>query len=92
MIVTDDLQKVLDIGIALTNEKDYDLILEKILKESMSITNCDAGTLYIMENNSLRFKIMRNQTLNIYQGGKGEVIELPNVPRSEEHTSELKSH
>ena len=30
----------------------------------MEITNCDAGTLYLLHDHHLHFKIMRNDTLN----------------------------
>lgn len=85
MKITPDMAKILDIGIALTTEKDYNKLLEKILKQSMEITECDAGTLYLEEENHLRFKIMRNRTLGIYQGGDGNEITLPPVEMTEEN-------
>ena len=35
--------KILGIGIALSKEKDKNKLLELILNEALSITNCDAG-------------------------------------------------
>lgn len=55
----DDMQKVLEIGISLSEEKDFNRLLEKILEQVMEITNCDAGTLYLKDGDFLKFKIMR---------------------------------
>lgn len=43
------LKKLNKIGIALASERDISKLLELILKESISITNCDAGSIYIKE-------------------------------------------
>ncbi len=80
-----DLKNILDISISLTCEKNYNKLLEKILKESMRTTNSDAGTLYLYKDNSLVFKIMRTNSLNIYKGGNGENIDLPPVPFTEKN-------
>ena len=45
----DTLQKVLDIGIALSKEKDIDCLMEQILNAAMDITRCDGGTLCTSE-------------------------------------------
>lgn len=55
----DDMQKVLEIGISLSEEKDFNRLLEKILEQVMEITNCDEGTLYLKDGDFLKFKIMR---------------------------------
>ena len=60
------LKKVLEVGISLSAEKDFNRLLEKILINVMEITNCDAGTLYLLHDNSLHFKIMRNDTMKIH--------------------------
>lgn len=83
--INDDLKRILDISISLTSEKDYNKLLEKILKECMRNTNSDAGTLYLYKNNTLEFKIMRTNSLNIYRGGNGEPIKLPPVPFTEKN-------
>ncbi len=71
--------RLLEIGIALTAEKDYNKLLEMILTEARNITNADGGTLYICENNQLRYKIMQNTSLNVFKGGAGEEIDIPPV-------------
>ena len=55
----------------------------------MWITRCDAGTLYLKDGDSLRFKIMRNDTMHSYQGGDGEAVNLPPVPISTKTVSGL---
>ena len=43
------------IGIALSSEKNILKLLEMILSESRSFTNCDAGTFYRINKNKSRF-------------------------------------
>lgn len=73
------VKELLDIGIALSAEKDYRVLLERILSEARRMTHCDAGTLYFVEGNYLKFEIIQNETLGIFKGGKGEPINLPPV-------------
>ena len=76
----DHLEELLNIGIALSAEKNHTKLLERILQEARRITNADAGTLYLCEQDHLVFKIIHNDTLGIYQGGHGEPVDLPPVP------------
>jgi GAF domain-containing protein len=76
----DHLEELLNIGIALSAEKDHTKLLERILREARRITNADAGTLYLCEEDRLVFKIIHNDTLGIYQGGQDEPVDLPPVP------------
>lgn len=79
-IKSEDLYKILDTGIALSKEKDRNKLLDSILDCSMDIVNCDAGTLYIVNDNSLEFKVMKTISLGIDRGKNGEEIDLPPVP------------
>ena len=74
-----EISKILSTGIALSKEKDRNILLDKILDESMDITSCDAGTLYIYKNNKLYFKVMKTISLGIDKGKRGEKIDLPPV-------------
>jgi len=78
--LNDHLEELLNIGIALSAEKNHTKLLERILREARRITNADAGTLYLCEQDHLVFKIIHNDTLGIYQGGQGEPVDLPPVP------------
>jgi HD-GYP domain-containing protein (c-di-GMP phosphodiesterase class II) len=74
------LEQLNRIGVALSQEKDINRLLETILLAAKDITNADGGTLYRMtEEKSLRFEIMRNDTLNIAMGGTSGV-EIPFYP------------
>lgn len=81
--VLDSVHDLLKIGIALTSERDDDRLFEMILTEARKVTHADAGTLYLCDKQYLHFKIIQNDRLNIYQGGGGEVIDLPPVPMTE---------
>ncbi|WP_420267007.1 HD domain-containing phosphohydrolase [Candidatus Magnetominusculus dajiuhuensis] len=76
-------RRLLQIGIALSAEKNIDVLLEMIVSEAMDFTNADGGTLYIMspDERSLLFKIIRNNSLNVKIGGLGgEPLNFPPVP------------
>ncbi|HJA70957.1 MAG TPA: GAF domain-containing protein [Candidatus Lachnoclostridium stercoravium] len=81
----ENIRKILEIGISLSSEKDFNRLLEKILIRVMELTNCDAGTLYLRSEDTLRFKIMRNNTLRIFMGGDGREPDLPPVKLSGEN-------
>lgn len=63
------LRKVIPIGVALSAERDFNRLLESLVVEAQTVTEADAGTLYLLENDSLRFVIVRNSSLNINMGG-----------------------
>ncbi len=62
-------EKILEIGIQLTAERDYDELLSKIIDCAMELTGCDGGTLYLFEQDLLQFCIMKNKSLGIDQKG-----------------------
>ena len=57
------LMKVINLGFEISQIKDIDLLLEKILSEARAFTNCDAGSLYIREGDSLKFSYAQNDTM-----------------------------
>ncbi|HBA87592.1 MAG TPA: phosphohydrolase [Geobacter sp.] len=57
------LMKVLHLGFEISQIKDIDLLLEKILSEARSFTNCDAGSIYVREGQQLKFSYAQNDTL-----------------------------
>jgi HD-GYP domain-containing protein (c-di-GMP phosphodiesterase class II) len=65
------LKELNEIGIALSQQRDLDSLLEIILIAAKRITNADAGTLYLhdAEQKSLRFAIVRNDTQKTAMGG-----------------------
>ena len=58
------LEQLNQVGVALSKETDINRLLEAILLAAKNITNADGGTLYrVMEERTLKFEIMRNDTL-----------------------------
>lgn len=53
------------IGIALSAERDKTRLLQTILTGAQNLTNADAGTLYLLEDDKLHFKILQNNSLGI---------------------------
>lgn len=68
----DKLSKLTDIGLALSAERNLDILLEMIMQEARNFTYADGGTLYILEKNKLHYKIFQNDTLDIRMGGNNE--------------------
>ncbi|WP_200870595.1 HD domain-containing phosphohydrolase [Methylobacter tundripaludum] len=79
------VEKLTDIGIALSSEKDTAQLLEKILLGAKSITNSDGGTLYRVDGNTIKIEIIRSDSLGISLGGEGNTINIPNIPLYEEN-------
>ena len=65
------LEQLNDIGASLSNERDLNRLLEKILLAAKAITRADGGTLYLLSDDKthLHFEIVRTDSLNISFGG-----------------------
>ncbi len=85
--ILEQVKDILNIGIALSAEKDHNRLLEMIVTEARRITAADGGTLYLCESEHLLFKIIQNDTMQTYQGGMGEPVNLPPVPMRPENVS-----
>ena len=57
------LNTVMRLGVELTEIKDVDVLLERILLEARQLTNADAGSIYIKETGNLQFSYTQNDTL-----------------------------
>ena len=75
------LERLIDIGLALSAERNHARLTERILLEAISLTNSDGGTLYLRtEEDTLRFEIVRTGSLKIAMGGTtGVKIPFPPV-------------
>jgi HD-GYP domain-containing protein (c-di-GMP phosphodiesterase class II) len=75
------LEQLNAVGVALSRETDIDRLLEAILVAAKSIINADGGTLYrVTAERTLRFEIVRNDTLGIAMGGKtGAAVPFPPI-------------
>ena len=89
-IKADRFQRLIQIGIALSAERDINRLMETILLEAKGLCNADGGTLYIRTDmDSLKFEIMRTDSLNIAMGGTtGKDINFPPVQMYDPETSE----
>ena len=85
----EEIVKILKVGVLLSYERDLNRLLEEILACLMDLAHCDAGTLYLLDGDALRFKIMRNDTLQTYDGGDGKDPDLPPVPLRRENVCAL---
>lgn len=76
------LDKLNQIGISLSEEANIDALLEKILEATLDIVQADGGTLYrLTPENTLKFTIIQNKSLNIKMGGtSGVTIPFPEIP------------
>ncbi|SVE52624.1 uncharacterized protein METZ01_LOCUS505478, partial [marine metagenome] len=82
-LLEEQIERLSEIGLALSKEKDMPILLEMILEEAKLITNCDGRTLYMLEMDEdierLKFEIVRTDSLNFHMGGtSGE--EVPFYP------------
>ncbi len=77
-------EKILEIGIQLTSERNYDVLLPKIIDCAMEVTNCDGGTLYLYEQGQLQFCVMKTQSLGINRKVQ-DAKEVPPVPMNEKN-------
>lgn len=81
----EDVEKILKIGVQLSAERDLNRLLDQVLTCVMELANCDAGTLYLLDGEVLRFKIMRNHSMNVYAGGDGQDPDMTPVPLCREN-------
>ncbi len=57
------LKQLIQIGIALTSERDLSTLLERIVTEARRFTNAEAGTLFLRDGETLRFAVAQNDVL-----------------------------
>uniref|UniRef100_Q47AP5 GAF protein n=1 Tax=Dechloromonas aromatica (strain RCB) TaxID=159087 RepID=Q47AP5_DECAR len=89
METLDDLFRRLDqlneIGTSLSDERDLNLLLERIVLAAKQITRADGGTLYLVseDRHYLHFEIVRTDSLKIAFGGSSEQAipgKFPDLP------------
>jgi len=80
-----NIEHFVDIGIALSTEKNHRALLELILKRAMLLANADAGTIYSViestdQQKSLVFDTVFNNSLAWHLGGtSNNDIDYPNI-------------
>lgn len=85
MITNSKMQQILDIGIALTREKDSNKLLNLIINTAMGLTHSDGGTLYLLKGDELEFRIMKTLSKGFNRGEDGQKIDIPPAPLKEEN-------
>ncbi len=65
----DIANRLVEIGIALSEESDLGALLAKVVDHSLDFTNADAASLYVKDGNELEFKFTRNLTLEKRKDG-----------------------
>ncbi len=69
------------IGIALSQERDINTLLETILIAAKNLTRADGGTLYRVVGGKLQFEIVRTDSLSIAMGGtSGNAVPFYPIP------------
>ena len=76
----EEIRAFLTMCLSLAQERDREALLSNILDTAMDLAHCDAGTLYLLEEDGLHFCRMVTRSLNIRQGGHADPISLPPVP------------
>lgn len=84
------VDKLNELGIALSAERNTERLLERILIGAKDLTNADGGTIYsVTPDQRLKFEMLSNTTLNIAMGGTtGKVIPFDPIPMYDPDTHE----
>jgi len=77
----EEIEKLTQIGLALSAEPDIDRLLEMIVDEARRFTGADGGTLYIVDDDEkeLLFSIAQTDSLNVRMGGSAGDITWPPI-------------
>src|SRR5882724_11499753 len=62
--LTEAFRDLVQIGIALTSERDLSTLLNRIMAEARRFTRAEAGTLFLRENDELHFAVVQNDRLS----------------------------
>ncbi len=81
-----DLNRFVNLTILFSAQVDANKLFEVILREAMMIGNCDAGTLYLLEGQSLKFKYLITKSQNVAINSK-DAAAFPPVPLQETYAS-----
>lgn len=75
------IHELLSIGVSLTSENNFDILMEKIMLGAKRFSNADAGTIYMLSEDKkhLIFEVVHTDSLNIQMGGTGEKLKWPSL-------------
>src|SRR2546428_6741621 len=75
--LTEAFRDLVQIGIALTSERDLSTLLNRIMAEARRFTRAEAGTLFLRENDQLHFPVVQKDRLARRPGGAGVARPFP---------------
>ena len=85
--------RLLDVVLAFNSEVDYVSLLNIILTKMMEITYSDAGTLYIISEGKLHFRILKNNTFQMSKiAGPEDEIALPPIVLNEKNIENVSAY
>ncbi len=73
------IERFFDLALALTTEHEIDVLFDKILTESMDLTNCDGGTVYVKEGDKLCFESLYTRSKGVHMSRLDGDVSLPPV-------------
>ncbi len=88
------IDRLREIGIALSAETSLDKIFDMILEEALSYTSADGATIYSVSKDKafLDFRVVYNRTMNLRMGGTYGPITWPSIPLyQEDGTKQLRN-
>src|SRR2546423_11685382 len=62
---TQELRELSEVGIALSTERDHSVLLRKILSKARELSRSDAGSLYLLDEGVLRWKLAQNDSVHV---------------------------
>lgn len=75
------IERLNSIGTALSAEQDHTRLLELILLGAKELTGADGGSLYILEDDRLHFRLVHTTSLGIHLGGSSDSpVNFPSIP------------
>ncbi len=76
---------LIDLCLALSREKDLTQLLDLIVSKARQLTNAEAGSLYMVEEDELSFEVLQNEPLGIYYKKQETTAPpMPSVPLKKE--------
>jgi len=85
---SDEIQSILRIDSELNKIRDYDLLLERILREARRVVNADAGSIYVKENDVLAIKYAQNDTIQKHlKPGEKQIYTIFTIPINDQTIS-----
>jgi HD-GYP domain-containing protein (c-di-GMP phosphodiesterase class II)/ribonuclease BN (tRNA processing enzyme) len=76
----DRFNKLLKIGVELSRQANIEYLLDDILSVAREFTSADAGSVYLKDEDKLYFKIIHNETLDTFMGGRSGEIKWHPLP------------